>query len=81
MTQTKLIQRVSKLKTAMVEASAELATASASRSGMQESMDAADAILREAYGDNFDEDVQTYLETDSEDDFSDEDFEDEEIEN
>ena len=77
--------RAEELEQAIIEASAELDRADGSRIGLQEAIDAAQSVLREAYGDSYDQDVSAHLEEynsdddeDSDDEDSDEDSDDDE---
>lgn len=67
MARTSFAVRAEELETGIVQAFAELDKADGSRIGLQEAIDASQAIMREAYGDTLDEDALNFTEEDSED--------------
>ncbi|MBX7172645.1 MAG: hypothetical protein K1X72_16875 [Pyrinomonadaceae bacterium] len=66
MAQVNYRMRTAELESAIVESFVELDKADGSRIGLQEAIDSAQSILREAYGDSLDEDAEEYREENSE---------------
>jgi DNA-directed RNA polymerase specialized sigma subunit len=73
-------ERINELENTIVEAFAELDKADGSRIGLQESIDACQAIMREGYGDLLDADVESYVNGDDDDDTEEDDDDEDEDE-
>ena len=69
--------RIQELETAIIEATAELDQADGSRTGMAEAFDSARQILSDAYGANFDSDIEEFSNS-SDDEMNSEELDEEE---